>query len=115
MAENMGDGSAQPAPKGSAPLLPAGPKPGERDTAFFDDPIIDHLLRAIVSLTMEISVTRERVRTLEMLLAGSGALAPGQADGHEPGQEEAAFRASQRNRLIADILGPMVSRLSREA
>jgi hypothetical protein len=94
--------------------FPAGPKPGERDTAFFKDPMIDHLLRAIVTLTMEVSVTRERLRTLEALLAQGGAIESGQADGYEPGSEEAADRARQRSKLIEEILGPIVSRLSRD-
>ncbi|MBC7522203.1 MAG: hypothetical protein H7268_14070 [Sandarakinorhabdus sp.] len=94
--------------------FPAGPRPGERDTAFFKDPMIDHLLRAIVTLTMEVSVTRERVRTLEVLLAQGGAIDPAQADQYEPGSEEAADRARQRSKLTEEILGPIVSRLSRD-
>jgi hypothetical protein len=97
-----------------AAAFPAGPKPGDRDTAFFADPMIDHLLRAVVSLTMEVSVTRERLRTLEELLAESGALAQGRADSFEPDTAEAAHRAGQRGKLIADILGPIVSRLSQD-
>jgi hypothetical protein len=97
----------------AATPFPAGPRPGERDTAFFADPMIDHLLRAVVTLTMELSVTRERMRTLEALLAESGTTAPGAADRHEPDNAEAALRARQRSKLIEDILGPMVSRLSR--
>ena len=94
--------------------FPAGPRPGERDTAFFKDPMIDHLLRAIVTLTMEVSVTRERMRTLEELLAQGGAIGRGQADQYEPGSEEAADRGRQRSKLIEEILGPIVSRLSRD-
>lgn len=108
--------AGQPAAEISVPdaRFPAGPKPGERDTAFFQDPMIDHLLRAIVTLTMEVSVSRERIRTLEALLGQSGALDPGSADHYVPGDEEAAFRAQQRSSLIDSILGPIVSRLSRE-
>lgn len=95
------------------PAFPPGPRPGERHTAFFADPMIDHLLRAVVTLTMEVSVTRERVRTLEALLARTGSLDPAVADQHEPDDAEAAYRAGQRNKLIEEILGPMVSRLSK--
>lgn len=96
------------------PALPAGPKPGERDTAFFPDPMIDHLLRAVVTLTMEVSVNRERVRTLETLLAQCSDFDPAKADAYEPNAEEAARRAQQRDKIIGDILGPMVNRLSRD-
>jgi hypothetical protein len=87
--------------------LPKGPKPGPRDTSFFPDPMIDHLLRAVVTLTMELSVTRERLQSLESL---SG------INQHTldtltltPEQEQA--RAAERRRLIEATLGPMVSRL----
>ncbi len=94
--------------------LPAGPRPGERDTTFFPDPMIDHLLRAIVTLTMELSVSRERIQSLEALLAGRGLLDTAAMDQHVPGEEEAARRALLRSKLIEDILGPMVTRLSRK-
>jgi peptidoglycan hydrolase-like protein with peptidoglycan-binding domain len=94
------------------PAFPPGPRPGDRHTAFFADPMIDHLLRAVVTLTMEVSVTRERVRTLEALLAETG-FDPARADNYVPDDAEAAHRARQRSKLIDDILGPMVSRLSK--
>lgn len=87
--------------------LPKGPKPGPRDTSFFPDPMIDHLLRAVVTLTMELSVTRERLQSLERF---SG------IDKHAldtlslPPEDEQA-RAAERRRLIEATLGPMVSRL----
>lgn len=88
--------------------LPKGPKPGERDTSFFPDPMIDHLLRAVVTLTMELSVTRERLQSLESLSgAGSAAL---DALTLPPEIEQA--RAAERRRLIEATLGPMVSRLA---
>jgi hypothetical protein len=111
MADAKGDADAP----GSTAPLPAGPKPGERDTAFFTDPMIDHLLRAIVTLTMEASVTRERLRTLESLLVESGGLRPGAADNHVPDTAETADRARLRMKLIDDILGPMASRLAKDA
>lgn len=99
--------------KPAGPALPSGPRPGERDTAFFADPMIDHLLRAVVTLTMETSVTRERVRTLEALLARSHGFDPSAADLYVPDDAEAAYRAQQRSKLIDEILGPIVSRLAK--
>ena len=94
------------------PAFPPGPRPGDRHTAFFADPMIDHLLRAVVTLTMELSVTRERLRTLEALLAETGGHDVARADSHVPDDAESSYRARQRSKLIDDILGPMVSRLS---
>lgn len=93
--------------------LPSGPKPSERDTTFMEDPMMDHLLRALVTVTMELSVSRERIETLEALLAKSSVLAAGSADEYQPAGEEASQRAARRAKLIDDVLGPMVSRLSR--
>ena len=112
-ASGMADQKHDAGASGSAAPFPPGPKPGERDTAFFSDPMIDHLLRAVVTLTMEASVTRERVRTLEALLVESGALKPGAADHHRPDNAETAERGRQRMKLIDDILGPMAGRLGK--
>ena len=93
--------------------FPAGPKPGERHRTFLDDPVSDHLLRAVVTLSMELSVSRERVKTLETLLVESGALPAGAADAFEPSNEEAVARGAERNALISAILGPIAEDLSK--
>ncbi len=114
MADSKADSGEIEPQIGSETRFPAGPKPGERDTAFFKDPMTDHLLRAVVTLAMETSVTRERLRTLEALLEKAGSLEAGNADNYQPDAAEAAYRAGQRSKLIDDILGPIVSRLARE-
>ena len=94
--------------------LPAGPRPGERDTSFFDDPTTDHLLRAVVTLTMELSVTRERLAAVEALLAENGTIDQARLDAYEPAPGEQAKRAANRRSLIVAILDPLVSRLARK-
>jgi hypothetical protein len=88
--------------------LPKGPKPGARDTSFFPDPMIDHLLRAVVTLTMELSVTRERLQSLESV---SG-INQHTLDTLTLTPEVEQARAAERRRLIEATLGPMVSRLA---
>ncbi|MEL7189066.1 MAG: hypothetical protein AAGK17_05890 [Pseudomonadota bacterium] len=92
--------------------FPSGPKPGDRNTTFLDDPVSDHLLRAVVTLTMELSVSRERIKTLESLLVQSGALTQGAADEFEPTDDDAVARSADRNALIAAILDPIMEHLS---
>lgn len=92
--------------------FPQGPRPGERHTTFFDDPVKDHLLRGLVTVSMELSVTRERVATLEALLAQAGVIAAGQADAYQPAPEDAAARAQQREKLIESVLGPLLESLA---
>ncbi|WP_439534113.1 hypothetical protein [Polymorphobacter sp.] len=92
--------------------FPTGPRPGERDTSFFVDPMIDHLLRAVVTLTQELSVTRERLQTLELSLESLTTIDRTRLDAFTPPPEIDQQRAQQRRALIDSILGPMVSRLA---
>ena len=92
--------------------LPAGPRPGPQDTAFFEDPMIDHLLRAVVTLTMELSVTRDRLRSLEAMMAEAGQLTPAALDARKVPAPEEKQRVEARTKLITDVLGPMVSHRS---
>lgn len=94
--------------------LPEGPRAGERNTTFTDDPVKEHLLRGLVTLAMELSVTRERVATLEALLVENGLVDRGAADAYEPAGENAASRAAEREKLVAAILAPIVESLASE-
>lgn len=91
--------------------FPAGPKPGPRDTTFFDDPVKDGLIRAVITLATELSVTRERMRSLELVLQNSGALSADAIDQLSLETAEEQARAAERGRLIKDLIGPIASRL----
>lgn len=92
--------------------FPSGPRPGDRTTTFFDDPVKDHLLRSLVTVTMELSVTRDRLASLEAMLADSGVIAPAALDDFVPDMEAAKSREAHRSKLIEDVLGPLVNRLA---
>ena len=94
--------------KTQAAEWPAGPKPGDRNTTFLDDPVSDHLLRAVITLSMELSVSRDRIKTIEALLVQSGALPEGAADAYQLSGEEAVARSVDRNAMIAAILDPIM-------
>lgn len=98
-----------------APELPAGPRAGDRETTFFDDPVKDHLLRSLVTVTMELSVTRDRLASLEALLAESGVVSAEALDTRVPDMETARLREAARSKLIEDVLGPLVRRLAKES
>ncbi|MEM6908991.1 MAG: hypothetical protein AAF494_09965 [Pseudomonadota bacterium] len=93
--------------------FPAGPRAGDRNTTFTDDPVTEQLLRGLLTVSMELSVTRDRLATLEALLAEAGLVAPGKADSYEPATDDAQARAAQREKLIEDILNPLLETLSR--
>jgi len=99
---------------GEATDLPSGPRPGKRDVTFLDDPVVDQLLRAVVTLTMELSVTRERLRSLEQVIEGTGQTVSAAIDDLERTPQEDASRRAAREALIQSVLGPIVSRLEHD-
>ena len=92
--------------------FPSGPRPGNRETTFFDDPVKDHLLRALVTVTMELSVTRDRLASLETLLVDEGSISIDTLNSHMPDLATAQAREAERSKLIQDVLGPLVKRLA---
>lgn len=104
-------GSGQDAPSDMGGGLPSGPKPGPRDTTFFDDPVKDGLIRGVVTLATELSVTRERMRSLELVLRDSGLLSAEAIDQLTLDSAEEQARAAERQKLISDLIGPLASRL----
>lgn len=94
--------------------LPQGPKAGERHTTFLSDPMQDHLLRAVITLAQELSVARERSRSLEQLLVSKGVLAADELDLYEPDTADNQDRAAQRNALVASLLDPIANAAAAE-
>lgn len=78
-----------------------GPKPGARDTRFFEDPLVDDLLRALATLAMELSVTRDRLAALE------------RATGAAVETPDPAAQAAAHLKLVQDVFGPLVDRLAK--
>jgi hypothetical protein len=90
-----------------------GPKPGPRDTRFFDDPLTDDLLRALATLAMELSVTRDRLAALERHLQAAHGLDAGALDALPPDPAADATQAAARMQLVKDVFGPLVERLAK--
>lgn len=86
------------------------PAPAGRAT-FFDDPMIDHLLATITNLTMELSVTRERLDSLERLLAQQGTVAAGAVDAMRHDPDAQRQRAGQRTQLVASVFANITEEL----
>ena len=92
--------------------LPAGPKPGDRHVTFFDDPVKDHLLRAVITLAGELSVTRERLHSLEAMLADQSVLDRCALNQRLPDIATAQQREAARQKLLGSLLAPLVAGLS---
>ncbi|MEM0928227.1 MAG: hypothetical protein AAGI89_02940 [Pseudomonadota bacterium] len=74
---------------------------------FFDDPTTDVLISTILSLTTELSVTRERLDTLERILADKGTLERADIETYQPGPEAAKERAMGRQSLLTNVVSKM--------
>ena len=92
--------------------FPEGPRSADRHRQFLDDPVADHLLRAAVTLAMELSVTRERLASLEALLAQRGVIGTDALAEFAPNDADLKNREQAREKLIADLIGPLVASLS---
>lgn len=86
----------------SRPRIPRTAK-GERPRNF-SDPAIDTLLGIVMSLTAEVSVLRDRLKTLEQLLERGNVLAAGEIDSFEMSREELDARARDRTEYLDRVL-----------
>ncbi len=86
------------------PLILAGAKAKGRRPAYFDDPAIDRLLSITMALAAELSVTRERLDTLERLLDAKGVVARDEIESYRPDREAGYERGVATREYIARIL-----------
>ena len=71
---------------------------------FFKDPDVERVLNITMAVAGELAVARERIDTLERLLADKGVLEKDAVDSYVPDQEVAAARMEWDQAYIARIL-----------
>jgi hypothetical protein len=64
---------------------------------------VNQLLAAVTSLTAEVSVLRQRVKTLEALGTQAGWLATGAVDAHQPGTAQREEQAEWNEALLSRV------------
>jgi hypothetical protein len=64
---------------------------------------VNQLLAAVTSLTAEVSVLRQRVKTLEALGTQAGWLATGAVDAHQPGTAQREEQAAWNEALLSRV------------
>ncbi|MEZ5499605.1 MAG: hypothetical protein R3E77_09285 [Steroidobacteraceae bacterium] len=79
--------------------IPKGKRP-----QYFADPATDKLLAMTLSLMEELSVTRDRLATLERLLVRHRVLAADAVDAYQPDAAEEQRRERSRSEYIARVL-----------
>jgi len=68
---------------------------------------LDRLAEAVIALTEEVWVLRDRQKVLEAVLEKNGLLAEGQTDLHQADEALSADLASERQALIDRVLGAL--------
>jgi uncharacterized SAM-dependent methyltransferase len=81
---------------------PRGVKP-----QYFADPATDRLHEMVLALTAELSVTRDRLATLEAVLAEQGVIGPELIESHTADADQQLIRHQARQALAARILRPL--------
>ena len=76
------------------------------DTALTTDDI-DNLARALISLTHELWVVKDRQRVLEATLVEAGITAPDSVDTYVPDESLAELLATERKQLLTHVIGSL--------
>jgi hypothetical protein len=83
---------------------------GERPQ-YFSDPAIDKLLAMVVVLAQELSVTRERLATVERLIESHGLFKRADIDGYELDDAQAQERSREQQDFIARLLRTLIQEI----
>lgn len=84
-------------------LLASSKSKGKRPY-FLENPEVERLLNITMAIAMEQAVTRERLDTIERLLAAKGILTPAEIEAYEPDKIAAEQRQRSHAEYIARIL-----------
>jgi hypothetical protein len=82
---------------------------------YFADPATDKLLNMVVNLLGELSVTRDRLDTVERLLEAHGVVPLAEIETYRPAAETEAARDQRRAQLIQRVLRPVEMELEETA
>lgn len=81
-----------------------GPQP-----YFFDDPVMDQLHAAVITLASELAVAFDRIDTLERLLERGSGISRKDIDTFTPDATAQQQRAARRTDIAARVLRPFVN------
>ena len=81
----------------------AGTKAKGKRPYFLENKQTEQVMSMVMSLAMELSVTRERLATVECLLAEKGLVNREEIDGYTPDNAETARRSAETQEFLARI------------
>ncbi|WP_166423609.1 hypothetical protein [Paraglaciecola sp. 20A4] len=82
----------------------AGTKAKGQRPYFLVDKQTEQALSVAMTLAMELSVTKERLASLECMLVDKGVIAKGELDQYQPSKEEVAKRSLETQAYLARVL-----------
>ena len=74
-----------------------------RRHGIFDDPAMDQMMTFIVELATEVSVLRERLNTVELLLDDNDTISRDDIEAYRPGEATESQRTADRTGLVERI------------
>jgi hypothetical protein len=98
----------------AAPVKLARTAKGKRPQ-YFADPATDKLLNMVVNLLAELSVTRDRLDTVEQLLQTHQLIPIAEIETYRPAPETEAARDLKRAQMIERVLRPVERELAETA
>ncbi len=93
-----------PEPQELDPVEMAVRRAKGRRPQFFDDPAVERVMAIAMALAGELSVTRERLDTLERVLAAHGLIAPDAVERFEPDAAAQAARHAWGRDYLSRVL-----------
>jgi hypothetical protein len=76
----------------------------EPEQVFFRDPALDRAVALIMTLAAELHVTKDRLRSMEVLLVERGVLEEGALDHYVPSAGERLHLAAERKALVEELM-----------
>jgi hypothetical protein len=90
---------------------PAAGRTGRQpEQAFFEDPAIDRLLGMVMTLSAEVWVLSDRMRSIEHLLDTRGVLNRVDLDTYQPDADTAQAIAADRSAFVKAMMDHVISR-----
>ncbi len=75
---------------------------------FLGDPMLDRIMKVVVSLARELYVAKDRINVLEKVLQDKGTFGAGEVDYYEADSEQSKAWLAARDAYIARVLGPLI-------
>ena len=74
------------------------------EQVFFRDPALDRAVAMIMTLAAELHVTKDRLRSMEVLLVERGVLEADALDHYVPSAAEKSHLAAERKAMVAELM-----------